>query len=132
MKHPHREAPGIPQVATPAMAFLLLIFFIATMTFEHEAARPAEPADTDGMLAPPGREAALTVRATAGGALIVEGREVALVELESRIADRAAGNAIVAVTIETDGDAARERMIRLLDDLRAAGATRFSIRRIEG
>lgn len=133
-----RPANEIPQSSLADMAFLLLIFFIATTTFAVERGLP--------LILPSARESvALSVRPA--DVLRIEGHADGTVWVDEenvpidRIADlvrqgnaarRAAGRDELVVLIETDPRAEYRLMLEILDQVRLADSRRVALKQLGG
>ncbi|MEZ4415781.1 MAG: biopolymer transporter ExbD [Gemmatimonadota bacterium] len=133
---PSRRPTGsIPVSSMADIAFLLLVFFLVTTVF---------PRDQGLALVLPAKDTTVPVSATnllqfvvrADGFVEVrrgEGEQVQLVrpaDLRAVWRQEFAENARLIALIETDGHASYERMIEVLDALKAAGAERISLRMV--
>ncbi len=128
---------GIPQASLADMAFLLLIFFIATSVFTVEHGLPL-------VLPSARRSPRLTVEPTdvfriqahADGSVLAEGRPVGVESIASLLAARNAGRAArreaeLIVIVETHPDAPYQLMVSILDQVRFAGSRRVALRALE-
>ncbi len=132
LKRPNMTPPEISQASTADIAFLLLIFFISTTVFETEFGMQVVLPGLGGTPMKVKRENVLTVRATADGAVFVDDAPTALPEVRNVIKAQLEKNPDLTVSIETDGNAAYERMVDVLDEVKAAKAQRFSIKKGRG
>jgi len=132
-----RRREEIPASSLADMAFLLLIFFIATTTFAVEFGLPL-------VLPSAQRRAVLSVRPEdvfqievhADGRLLANGEPIAVEDIAPRIralnATRQAGaHEELVVIVETDARAAYEQMIGVLDQVRESGARRVALKQLE-
>lgn len=132
-----RRREEIPASSLADMAFLLLIFFIATTTFAVEFGLPL-------VLPSAHRSAVLSVRPEnvfrievhADGRLLANGEPIALGDIAVRIRDTnaargATGHEELVVIVETDTRAAYEQMIGVLDQVRESGARRVALKQLE-
>ncbi|MFH1143912.1 MAG: biopolymer transporter ExbD [Candidatus Eisenbacteria bacterium] len=124
--------PEIPAASQADIAFLLLIFFIATTGFENELGLQVVLPGLGGKAVKVKRDNVLTIRATEGGGIFVEDAPTELRDLRSVLRGRLETNENLIISIETDGDAAYQRMIDVLDEVKASGAPRFSIKQYRG
>ncbi|MBM3316232.1 MAG: biopolymer transporter ExbD [Candidatus Eisenbacteria bacterium] len=129
IKRPRPPVPEISQASVADVAFLLLVFFIATTTFETEYGIPVLLPGMEGKAVKVKRENVITVRAAADGMVYIESVPVSLRDVRTRVRTELDLNDQLIVTIETDGDAAYQQMVDVLDEVKAAGAPRFSIRK---
>ncbi|MCK4415471.1 MAG: biopolymer transporter ExbD [Candidatus Eisenbacteria sp.] len=132
IKRPAQAPPEISQASTADIAFLLLIFFISTTVFEQEFGMQVLLPGLGGKSVKVKRDNVLTVRAGADGEIYVEDAPTALRELRGVLEGRLEANENLIISIETEGDAAYQRMIDVLDEVKAAGAERFSIKQFRG
>jgi len=132
LKRSKAGTPEIPQASTADIAFLLLIFFISTTVFEQEFGMQVGLPGMGGNAVRVKRDNVLTIRAAADGAIFVENDRVVVRDLKAMIKGRLAENENLIISIETDGEAAYQRMIDVLDEVKASGATRFSIKKYRG
>ncbi len=128
-----KEMPEISQASTSDIAFLLLIFFISTTVFETEFGM--------SMVLPRLGEAAkkvksdnvLKIHASSDGSFYIGDKDgevpVALGDVKKIVEDATAENEDLIISIETDADAAYERMIDVLDEVKAAKAKKYSIKK---
>jgi len=132
MKRPAQAPPEISQASTADIAFLLLIFFISTTVFEQEFGMQVLLPGLGGKSVKVKRDNVLTVRAGADGEIYVEDAPTPLREVRGVLEGRLEANENLIISIETEGDAAYQRMIDVLDEVKAAGAERFSIKQFRG
>jgi biopolymer transport protein ExbD len=123
-----RESPEIPLVSTADVAFLLLIFFIATTVFSIDEGLP---------LILPARGAAVvkvSVKNVArvvvhqDGHVTVDRKPVPIEDIAEIVRKRLAENDKLVVSLETHPKCRYGRMVRVLDQLKLANATRISLR----
>ena len=129
-----RVSQGIPQASLPDIAFLLLIFFIASTVFSVEQGLP--------LVLPSARRSprisvepseVIRIEALADGSLRVDEQPMPVTAvgplLQARNAERQAqGQAELIVIVETDPEASYELMVAVLDQIRAAGSRRVALR----
>ncbi len=132
LKRPNMTPPEISQASTADIAFLLLIFFISTTVFETEFGMQVVLPGLGGQPMKVKRENVLTLRATADGSVFMDDAPVALPNVRNLIEAELEGNPELTISIETDGNAAYERMVDVLDEVKAANAKRFSIKKGRG
>jgi len=129
IRRPRMPAAEIPQASQADIAFLLLIFFIATTEIGAEFGLQMILPGLGGKSAQVKRENVLTITADAAGGVYVRNEAIALRELRNVIEGELAGNPNLIVSIETDGDARYELMVDVLDEVKLAQAPRFSIKK---
>lgn len=132
IKRPGAPPPEISQASLADIAFLLLLFFLATTTFENELGIPVMLPGMGGKAVKVKRENVVTIRAAADGSVYFEDVPVAMREVRARVKSELEANDQLIVTIETDGQSAYQHMVDVLDEVKAAGAPRFSIRKRVG
>jgi biopolymer transport protein ExbD len=108
------------------VVFLLLLFFMVTSSFQHPEAIEldlprASTASSD-------EDRVLSVAVDAEGGIHVDGRPVALDALRGAIADVLGGDEDAVVAISTDARALVQRMVDVLDAVRAGGGKRIAFR----
>ncbi len=123
-----RPLPEIPQAPLADVAFLLLIFFIATTQFQTEFGIPLQLPGIGTVKVR--RENVLAIRAAADGRIFIGEREVGLREVREVVGAELAGNPQLVVLIETAADASYERMVDVLDEVKSANAVRVSIKKV--
>ena len=132
LKHPNLPPPEISQASTADIAFLLLIFFISTTVFETEFGIPLLLPGLGGQSVKVKRKNVLTLRAAADGSVYVDDAPVGLRTIKGMLETELESNENLIISIETDSEAAYERMIDILDAVKAAKAKRISIKRSRG
>ena len=128
----------IPQASLADLAFLLLIFFVASTTFALEQGLP--------LLLPSARQGAVLevepgdvvrIEEHADGRVVVDGgavrvEDVAALLRRRNAARRAAGRDELVVLIETDARADYRLMVQVLDQVRQAGSRRVALKLLGG
>lgn len=134
MKIRGRSKPSgdIPQSSLGDIAFLLLIFFIATTMFDIEMGIPLVLPGNISQSVTVNRKNVLTVSSDATGALYVDGESVSPKEIHLRVEQRLAENPELVVSIETHPDAKYGSMITMLDEVKKAKAGKISLRMSRG
>ncbi|RMF20171.1 MAG: biopolymer transporter ExbD [Deltaproteobacteria bacterium] len=107
------------------VVFLLLIFFLLTSRFVEPRAIGVELPRSKTAAAE--ESAPLVVVLRRDGSVLVDGSEVARSRLEQRIARELGAAADRSVRLEADAGVSVQRLVGVLDDLRAAGATRVAL-----
>jgi biopolymer transport protein ExbD len=129
-----RASDEIPQASLADIAFLLLIFFIATTTFAIEEGLP--------LLLPSARRSAVLrlqpqdafrIEGNVDGSIVAEGRtiepEALTAMLRARNAERRVrGQDEVVVVVETDPRAPYVVMVTILDQVRRADCRRVALK----
>jgi biopolymer transport protein ExbD len=124
--------PEISQASTADIAFLLLIFFISTTVFETEFGIPMVLPAIGGESRKVKSDNVMKIRASANGGYTVDDTPTPLGQIRDIIKTSLAENENLIISIETDADAAYERMIDVLDEVKAAKAQRFTIKKRRG
>jgi len=107
------------------VVFLLLLFFLLTSTY---AARAVLEVDVpSSATSAPARETALEIVLTAAGEVRLDGATVTLEALPAAARSRLDGRADRSASVRADADTAVERLVAVLDVLRAAGATDLAL-----
>jgi len=129
----HRVRPpeDIPDSAMADVAFLLLIFFLATTTIADEFGLslilPAPSAQQNTTQV--NRENVMIISSDpSGNVLYVDGAPVSLSMIKPMVKERSAANEKLVVSVEPDRNAPYKTMIDILDELKLAGAKRISLK----
>jgi biopolymer transport protein ExbD len=129
----HRVRPpeDIPDSAMADVAFLLLIFFLATTTIAEEFGLslilPAKSQANKAIQV--NRENVMVISTDPTGSVIyVDNKVTELAAIESLVRERLAGNDKLVVSVEPDRKAPYRAMVDILDELKAAQATRISLK----
>jgi biopolymer transport protein ExbD len=125
-----RTPPEIPQASVADVAFLLLIFFIATTQFETEFGIPLQLPGLGEAPTKVQSKNVFVVKTTPEGLIYVKDKPVALRDVRDLVKTELEGNENLVVVIETAEDAAYERMVDVLDEVKAAKADRISIKKV--
>lgn len=123
-----RPVPEIPQASLADIAFLLLIFFIATTVLDTEQGLPLV---LPGVSARPMRlhpDNLLSVAADAAGRITVDGVSAAPGEVRGRVEARLRDNPNIVISVETHPQARYEVMVQILDAVKLARAERIALR----
>lgn len=123
-----KPRPEIPQAPVADVAFLLLIFFLASAQFATEFGIPLQLPGIGSVKVR--SENVLAIRAAADGRVYVREQEVGLRRVRDLVAAELAGNPQLVVLIETAADAPYERMVDVLDEVKSAQAERISIKKV--
>ncbi|MFN2377664.1 MAG: ExbD/TolR family protein [Candidatus Binatia bacterium] len=108
------------------VVFLLLLFFMVTSSFQHPEAIELDLPQSSTAVADEDR--AVDVSVDAAGSTHVDGKLVALADLEGAIAERVAADPEVVVAVRTDAGALVQRMVEVLDAVRSGGGKRIAFR----
>jgi len=113
------------------VAFLLLVFFLATTTIAEEFGLslilPAKSQNQDRIQV--NRDNVLVISTDATGAVFyIDDKPASLKEIGPIVRDRLVGNDKLVVSVEPDRRAPYRAMVDILDELKAAKATRISLK----
>jgi len=125
-----KATPEISQASTSDIAFLLLIFFIATTQFETEFGIPLQLPGLGGTPTKVKSENVLAIKTTPEGQIYVKDKPVLLRDVHNLVKTELEANENLVVVIETVEEAAYERMIDVLDEVKSAKADRISIKKV--
>jgi biopolymer transport protein ExbD len=129
----HRVRPpeDIPDSAMADVAFLLLIFFLATTTIAEEFGLslilPAKSQSQERMEV--NRENVMVISTDpTGNIFYVDDDPVSLSQIRALVETRKAGNDKLVVSVEPDRRAPYRAMVDILDEVKQAKATRISLK----
>jgi biopolymer transport protein ExbD len=129
----HRVRPPeeIPDSAMADVAFLLLVFFLATTTIAEEFGLslilPAKSEHQDRIEVNRDNVMVITTDVT-GDAFFIDDKPVTLKDIKPLVETRKAGNDKLVVSVEPHRNAPYKAMVDILDELKLAGATRISLK----
>ena len=126
-----RPPEDIPDSAMADVAFLLLIFFLATTTIAEEfglqLVLPAPSANAQKQEV--NRDNVMIISTDpSGNVYIVDDQQVALESIQPMFRERYASNDKLVVSVEPHPDAPYRAMVDILDELKQAKATRISLK----
>jgi len=116
----------IPTASMPDIVFLLMIFFLVSTSMNPDKGLGLT-------LPPPGEqvkvasENILSIYVNAAGRVLVKGNEVQVNEISTIVRDEILKNPNLIVSLKTDLDAKYEDMVKVLDQLKLAEASRISL-----
>jgi biopolymer transport protein ExbD len=126
-KNRERSEPDIPSASLPDIVFQLLIFFLVTTTIDVDKG-------LDLVLPPPGDvEIELASKNIANilindaGQILIDEEVVQVEEVDNIVRDKLLENDKLVVSVKTARKTKYDIYIRVLDQLKRAGATRISI-----
>jgi biopolymer transport protein ExbD len=123
-----RESPEIPLVSTADVAFLLLIFFISSTVFSIDEGLPLIlPARGSSVVKVSVKNVARIV-VHQDGTVTLDKKVVPVDSIAGIVRGMIAANDKLVVSLETDPRCRYGRMVRVLDQLKLANATRISLR----
>lgn len=128
-----RSEPTIPAATLSDIIFLLLIYFLVTTTLAAEKGLPITLPGMSSKTVTLKQDAVLRIAILADGTVTTrETGPLPLGGVRSVVERKLAANDKLVVVVETSPDAGYGIMIRVLDELRLAGATRVSLRTAAG
>jgi biopolymer transport protein ExbD len=123
-----RTPPEIPLSSTADVAFLLLVFFIATTVFAIDEGLPL-------ILPPKGSEVVKVsaknvsrIVAHENGSVTIDKEPVAVSDIKEIVIQKIAANDKLVISLETHPRCQYGVMVDVLDQLKLAKATRISLR----
>lgn len=108
------------------VVFLLLLFFMVTSSFQHPEAIELDLPQSSTSASDEDRAAEVSV--DAAGSTFLDGQPLALEELQSAIAERMAADPETVIAVHTDSSTVVQRMVEVLDAVRAGGGKRIAFR----
>ncbi len=123
-----KRIEDIPQASMADVAFLLLIFFIATTIFNVEQGIPLSLPGKGSAKVKVSTKNVLTISSTAEGDVLIDEKPIALHQIEGEVETRLAENDKLIVSIESHPDSRYEVMVSILDEVKKAKAPRISLR----
>ncbi len=123
-----RESPEIPLASTADVAFLLLIFFIATTVFSIDEGLPLILPARGASIVKVSVKNVVRIVVHEDGTVTVDKKVVPIDSISGTVRKMIADNDKLVVSLETHPRAKYGRMVRVLDQLKVASATRISLR----
>lgn len=121
-----RPIAEIPQASLADIAFLILIFFLATTTINIDRGIGLTlPAKGEGK--PVAKENVMNLLINAQGEVLLEDEVVAIAAIQEKVRTRLAANDKLIVSVKADRETEYRVYVAVLDQLKAANATRISI-----
>lgn len=127
--HPIGE---LSQASLSDIAFLLLIFFIATTIFPTEQGISLILPGANSNVIQIHRADMMVIHTDATGHVFVDDQPWPIDALQSEIERRTRANDELVISIETDAAAPYKSMVAVLDKVKLAGATKISIKMYRG
>ncbi len=122
-----RMEPDIPSASLPDIVFQLLIFFLVTTTIDVDKG-------LDLILPPPGQDVIeirekniANVLINDAGQILIDQEIVTAEEVDNIVRDKLLDNPNLIISLKTSRKTKYEIYIKVLDQLKRAGATRISI-----
>jgi len=128
IKRKTRVSDEIPAASMSDIAFLLLIFFIATTIFDVEQGIPLLLPGIGGKTTKVNPKNVMRITTDAAGQVYVDGNPVRLQDVEEMTRQRLAENPKTIVSIESDPDSRYDTMIQVLDEVKQAEAPVISLK----
>lgn len=128
IKRKTRVSDEIPAASMSDIAFLLLIFFIATTIFDVEQGIPLLLPGVGGKTTKVNPKNVMRITTDAAGGIYIDGSPVSAEDVEGMTRQRLAENPKTIVSIESDPDSRYETMILVLDEVKRAEAPVISLR----
>ncbi len=117
----------IPSASLADIVFLLLIFFLVTTSIDTEKG-------LDLVLPPPGnteikipKKNLANMLVNAQGQVLLDGKEINIREIARIIKERIAENDKLVISLKTDEDTDYQVYVKVLDQLKKAGAKKISL-----
>lgn len=122
-----RMEPDIPSASLPDIVFQLLIFFLVTTTIDVDKG-------LDLILPPPGQDVIeirekniANVLINDAGQILIDQEIISAEEVDNIVRDKLLDNPKLIISLKTSRKTKYEIYIKVLDQLKRAGATRISI-----
>jgi len=128
MKKKKRQEGEIPQSSMADVAFLLLVFFIATTIFNTEQGIPLTLPGKSTVTTQMNPKNILKLTSDATGTITLNGDPIALHLIKDEVVDRVAENDKLVVSIESHPESRYEVMVAILDEVKKAKAPRVSLK----
>lgn len=128
IKRRSRVTDEIPASSLADIAFLLLIFFIATTIFDVEQGMTLLLPGVGGKTTKVNPKNVMRITTDATGSIFIDGNPVTADQVKGMTEARLAENDKLIVSIESHPDSRYEAMIIVLDEVRLAKAPVISLR----
>jgi biopolymer transport protein ExbD len=126
-----RKPPDIPLASTADVAFLLLIFFIATTVFSMEEGLTVLLPTKGSKIVKVNVKNVARIVADENGSVTIDKQPIAIGDIEDEVRMRIAENDKLVISLETHPRCEYGVMVKVLDQLKLANATRFSLRTLK-
>ncbi|MBD3336290.1 MAG: hypothetical protein GF355_12310 [Candidatus Eisenbacteria bacterium] len=127
-----KSGPKVEAEITPAslpdIAFLLLIFFIATTIFDVERGMTITLPPAGESKVKVNRKNVMVISSDSNDNIFIDGNAVVVPEIADIIEQGLEQNENLIISIESHPDSEYQTMIDILDEVKRAKATRFSIK----
>ncbi len=128
IKRKTRVSDEIPAASMSDIAFLLLIFFIATTIFDVEQGITLLLPGVGGKTTKVNPKNVMRITTDASGGIFIDGNPVQAEQIEGMTRQRIAENPKTIVSIESDPESRYSTMIQVLDEVKQAEAPVISLR----
>ena len=128
MKLKKKKLDEIPQSSMSDIAFLLLVFFIATTIFNTEQGLPLTLPGRTSSTSQVNPKNVLKITSDEAGNVFLAEEPIAIHEIAPTLEERLAENDKLIVSIESHPDSRYEIMVEVLDQVKLAKATRVSLK----
>lgn len=128
MKLRKQKIDEIPQSSMSDVAFLLLVFFIATTIFNTEQGIPLSLPGQSSVQTTLNPKNILKLTSDASGNVFLDEESVPMHLIEDRVRQRLAENDKLVIAIESHPDSPYGVMVRVLDEVKKAEAPRISLK----
>jgi biopolymer transport protein ExbD len=124
LRRPNTSSPRIPVSSTGDIAFLFIVFFMATCVFSRDKGLKLLLATDTARV----RNTLTVLVRTDGQVLVGEGKEpVTIQELGGIVSQELAADPKLSIALKVSREARYALMIEAFDELKMAGATRLSL-----
>ncbi|KPJ60571.1 MAG: hypothetical protein AMJ46_06135 [Latescibacteria bacterium DG_63] len=130
-KKKKRQPPEIPLASTADVAFLLLIFFIATTVFSMEEGLTVLLPTKGSKIVKVNVKNVARIVADENGSVTIDKEPIAIPDIEDAVRMRLAQNDKLVISLETHPRCEYGVMVKVLDQLKLANASRFSLRTLK-
>jgi len=127
-----RPLGELSQASLSDIAFLLLIFFIATTIFPTEQGIPLILPGASSNVTQIHRSNVMVIHTDESGNVFVDDTPFPVEALRAEVERRSRENDKLVISIETDAEAPYKAMVAVLDQVKLAGATKISIKMFRG
>jgi len=128
IKRKTKVSDEIPAASMSDIAFLLLIFFIATTIFDIEQGIPLLLPGVGGKVKKVNPKNVMRITTDPSGQVYVDGNPVRIEDIEGMTRQRLAQNPKTIIAIESHPDSRYETTIQVLDEVKKAEAPVISLR----
>ncbi len=132
IKRRTRVSEEIPAASLADIAFLLLIFFIATTIFDVEQGITLLLPGVGGKTSKVNPKNVMRITTDASGGIFIDGNPVTADQIEGMTRQRIAENPKTIVSIESDPESRYNTMIIVLDEVKQAKAPVISLKVKQG